>query len=51
MFLYYGKNQESKVISNIIGYIDKKYITFYRKFILQTKTLSKGGVDRIVYIL
>tara|TARA_Y100001970_G_scaffold158587_1_gene193916 strand:+ start:1131 stop:1244 length:114 start_codon:yes stop_codon:yes gene_type:complete len=25
--------------------MDKKYITFYEKFILQTKTLSDGGVD------
>ena len=24
--------------------MDKKYITFYKKFILQTKTLSDGGV-------
>ena len=24
--------------------MDKKYITFYEKFILQTKTLSDGGV-------
>ena len=24
--------------------MDKKYITFYEKFILQTKTLSEGGV-------
>ena len=25
--------------------MDKKYITFYKKFILQTKTLSDGGID------
>ena len=25
--------------------MDKKYITFYKKFILQTKTLSDYGVD------
>ena len=25
--------------------MDKKYITFYKKFILQTKTLSDGGVS------
>ena len=24
--------------------MDKKYITFYKKFILQTKTVSDGGV-------
>ena len=24
--------------------MDKKYITFYKKFILQTKTLNDGGV-------
>ena len=24
--------------------MDKKYITFYEKFILQTKTLNDGGV-------
>jgi len=29
--------------------MDKKYITFYKKFILQTKTLSDFGVDRTVY--
>jgi hypothetical protein len=29
--------------------MDKKYITFYEKFILQTKTLSDHGVDRTVY--
>ena len=26
--------------------MDKKYITFYKKFILQTKTLSDGGVEQ-----
>ena len=31
--------------------MDKKYITFYKKFILQTKTLNDGGVDRTVYII
>ena len=25
--------------------MDKKYITFYEKFILQTKTLNDGGVE------
>ena len=25
--------------------MDKKYITFYKKFILQTKTLNDGGVS------
>jgi len=25
--------------------MDKKYITFYKKFILLTKTLSDGGVS------
>jgi len=29
--------------------MDKKYITFYKKFILQTKTLSDSGVDKGVY--
>ena len=29
--------------------MDKKYITFYKKFILQTKTLSHGRVDKGVY--
>ena len=29
----------------IIFYMDKKYINFYKKFILQTKTVSNGGVD------
>ena len=29
--------------------MDKRYITFYEKFILQTKTLSDHGVDRTVY--
>ena len=24
--------------------MDKRYITFYKKFILQTKTLNNGGV-------
>ena len=24
--------------------MDKKYITFYKKFILQTKTLNDGGI-------
>ena len=26
--------------------MDKKYIEFYKKFILQTKTLSDGGVEQ-----
>ena len=26
--------------------MDKKYITFYKKFILQTKTLNDGGVEK-----
>ena len=26
--------------------MDKKYITFYEKFILQTKTLNDGGVSQ-----
>ena len=26
--------------------MDKKYITFYKKFILQTKTLSDGGINK-----
>ena len=30
--------------------MDKKYITFYKKFILQTKTLSDGRVDKGVYL-
>ena len=25
--------------------MDKRYITFYKKFILQTKTLNDGGID------
>ena len=25
--------------------MDKKYITFYKKFILQTKTLNDSGVN------
>ena len=25
--------------------MDKKYITFYKKFILQTKTLNDGGIS------
>ena len=29
----------------IIFYMDKKYINFYKKFILQTKTFSDGGVS------
>ena len=29
--------------------MDKKYLTFYEKFILQTKTLNDCGVDRTVY--
>ena len=29
--------------------MDKKYITFYKKFILQTKTLSDCGIDKGVY--
>ena len=29
MFLYYGKNQESKVISNIIGYGRMILLGFY----------------------
>jgi len=29
--------------------MDKKYITFYKKFILQTKTLSDCRVDRTVH--
>ena len=31
--------------------MDKKYINFYKKFILQTKTLNNGGVDKGVYII
>ena len=27
------------------GGMDKKYLTFYEKFILQTKTLNDCGVD------
>ena len=26
--------------------MDKKYIEFYKKFILQTKTLSDGGIEQ-----
>ena len=26
--------------------MEEKYITFYKKFILQTKTLSDGGVEQ-----
>ena len=26
--------------------MDKKYITFYKKFILQTKTLNDDGVEQ-----
>ena len=26
--------------------MNKKYIDFYKKFILQTKTLSHGGVEQ-----
>ena len=26
--------------------MDKKYITFYKKFILQMKTLNDGGVEQ-----
>ena len=29
--------------------MDKKYITFYKKFILQTKTLSNSGVEITTY--
>ena len=29
----------------IISYMDKKYINFYKKFILQTKTLNNGGIE------
>ena len=27
--------------------MNKKYIDFYKKFILQTKTLSDGGLEKI----
>jgi len=30
--------------------MDKKYTTFYEKFVLQTKTLRYGGVDEGVVI-
>ena len=30
--------------------MDKKYITFYKKFIPQTKTLSDGGVGLVVLV-
>ena len=26
--------------------MNKKYIDFYKKFILQTKTLSDGGIEK-----
>ena len=28
--------------------MNKKYVDFYKKFILQTKTLSDGGVEMFV---
>ena len=31
--------------------MNKKYIDFYKKFILQTKTLSDGGIDKGVYLI
>ena len=32
-------------IPQMMKKMDKKYITFYKKFILQTKTLNDGGVS------
>jgi len=31
--------------------MDKKYITFYKKFILQTKTLSDGRVEQSQHLV
>ena len=35
----------------IIFYMDKKYINFYKKFILQTKTFSDRWIDQGVTVM